>query len=133
MINVLRARLASARFAQGVCGYSAPQFATDPTCFALLALRGRLERQPLNNHVRVLTNFQRRDGFWPAVDRDSGPGVWATAVAVNTVIELCPSNRALRLGIHALLAANPQEAHWLYRLRFRTMDTHVRFDPKKYG
>jgi hypothetical protein len=87
----------------------------------------------LNNYLRVLTNFQRRDGFWPAVDRDSGPGVWATAVAVNTLVELSPGERAVRLGIHALLDASPQEAHWLYRLRFRTTDTHVRFDPTKYG
>lgn len=27
-----------------------------------------------------------------------------------------------------LLNANPQEAYWLYRLKFRTIDTHVRFD-----
>jgi hypothetical protein len=99
----------------------------------LLALRGTLERQLLNAHLRVLTSFQRRNGFWPAVDRDSGPGVWATAVAVSTLLESSPGDRALRLGIHALLDTNPQEAHWLYRLRFRTTDTHVRFDPNKYG
>ena len=49
------------------------------------------------------------------------------------MIELSPTHRALRLGIHALLHANPQEAHWLYRLKFRTIDTRVRFDPAKYG
>ena len=87
----------------------------------------------MNNHLRVLTNFQRRDGFWPAVDRDSGPGVCATAVAVNALVELSPGDRALRLGIQALLNAKPEEAYWLYRLRFRTVDTHVRFDPTKYG
>src|SRR5438105_3769687 len=26
-----------------------------------------------------------------------------------------------------------REAHWLYRLKFRTVDTQVRFDPHKYG
>jgi hypothetical protein len=132
-IDVLSTRLAGERFAKGVYGYTTRQFATEPASFALLALRGRLERQLLNNHVRVLTKFQRRDGFWPAVDRDSGPGVWATAVAVNTLVELSSSDRALRLGIHALLNGKPQEAHWLYRLKFRTTDTHVRFDPTKYG
>ncbi|HXR76572.1 MAG TPA: hypothetical protein VN737_11405 [Bryobacteraceae bacterium] len=45
-------------------------------------------------------SYQRSDGFWPAVDQESGPGVWATAVAVNTLIELSPGNRALRSGIH---------------------------------
>jgi hypothetical protein len=132
-IDVLSTRLADERFAKSVYGYTTPQFATEPTCFVLLALRGRLEREPLNNHLRVLTNFQRRDGFWPAVNRDSGPGVWATAVAANTLVELSPGGRALRLGIRALLNAKPEEAHWLYRLRFRTLDTHVRFDPTKYG
>lgn len=41
------------------------------------------------------------DGFWPAVARGSGPGVWATAFAVNTLIELSPGDRALPFGIHA--------------------------------
>jgi hypothetical protein len=132
-IGVLRARLASTRFAKGVCGYTAPQFAAEPTCFALLAFRSELHNRAHDDPLCVLTSYQRPDGFWPAVDRGSGPGVWATAVAVNTLIEFSPKNRALGSGIHALANANPQEAHWLYRLKFRTIDTHVRFDPTKYG
>ena len=131
-IDILRRRLAE-RFAKSVYGYTTPQFATEPTCFALLALSRTLTTSSMEDHLRVLMSCQRSDGFWPAVDRDSGPGVWATAVAANTLVEFSPADRALRLGIRALLDANPQEAHWLYRLRFRTTDTHVRFDPDKYG
>jgi hypothetical protein len=132
-IGALSARLASARFANGICGYTAVQFAAEPTCFALLALRSELHNARHDDPFRALMSYQRPDGFWPAVDRGSGRGVWATAVAVNTLFELSPGERALRLGIQALLNANPQEAHWLYRLKFRTVDTHVRFDPTKYG
>jgi hypothetical protein len=31
------------------------------------------------------------------------------------------------------VAAEPGEAFWLWRLKFRTTDTQVRFDPSKYG
>ena len=132
-LDVLSSRLASERFANGFGGFSTAQCATEPTCFALLALRDKLRKDAHDHHLRALMSYQRPDGFWPAVDRDSGPGVWATAVAVNTLIELSPGNRALRSGIKALLGAKPQEALWLYRLKFRTIDTRVRFDPSKYG
>jgi len=114
-------------------GFATSQYSTEATCFALLALRGIFDHATLAREVRALVNSCRPDGFWPAVDRDTGPGVWATAIAVNTLVELSPGNRALRSGIHALLDASPQEAHWLYCLKFSTVDTHVRFDPKKYG
>jgi hypothetical protein len=130
---VLAARLAAGQFSDRQWGYTTRQSATEPSCFALLALRSQLQSGAHDDHLRVLTSYQRPDGFWPAVDQDSGPDVWATAVAVNTLIELSCSDRALRLGIHALVNANPRETHWLYHLKFRLIDTHVRFDPSKFG
>jgi hypothetical protein len=132
-IDLLSTRLANGQFANGLCGYTRPQFAAEPACFALLALRSELHSGTYDDPVRALMRNQRPDGFWPAVDQDSGPGVWATAVAVNALIELSPGDQAVRSGIHALVNANPQEAHWLYRLKFRLIDTHVRFDPNKFG
>jgi hypothetical protein len=36
-------------------------------------------------------------------------------------------------ALRGLVAAEPGEAFWLWRLKFRTTDTQVRFDPSKYG
>jgi hypothetical protein len=33
----------------------------------------------------------------------------------------------------ALAHSKPHEAFWLWRLKFRTIDAHARFDPNKYG
>jgi len=43
-IDLLSTRLASEQFANGFCGYTTPQFATEPTCFASLALRDKVEK-----------------------------------------------------------------------------------------
>lgn len=132
-IDVLSTRLATERLANSVCGYTTPQFATEPTCFALLALRSKLYSDAQDNCLQRLMSYQRPDGFWPATDGGQRSQCMGAAVIVNTLIELSQSDRALRLGIHALLNAKPQETHWLYRLKFHMIDTHVRFDPNKYG
>jgi hypothetical protein len=46
---------------------------------------------------------------------------------------LSPNTPGLRAALKALLEARPKEAHWLWRLKFQTTDTHVRFDASKYG
>jgi hypothetical protein len=36
-------------------------------------------------------------------------------------------------GVEWLLRLKGRESHWLWRWKFETTDTHVRFDPNKYG
>jgi hypothetical protein len=81
----------------------------------------------------VLVNYHGRDGLWPTADQGSTGSVWATAVAVNALIELSPNNGAIRPALQGVLETKPQEAFWLWSLKFGTTDTHVRFDPNKYG
>ena len=111
-IAMLSSRLANQQFAPGLWGYTSAQFATEPTCFALMAFRDTFNR----GDVRMLVDYQRPDGFWPAADRGSAPSTWVTAFAVNTLLKLSPGNRGLSLGLKALLNAKPQEAFWFYRL-----------------
>ena len=47
-------------------------------------------------------------------------------------LELSPRASALQSATKAL-AHSTTPAFWLWRLKFRTIDTHVRFDPNKYG
>jgi hypothetical protein len=77
--------------------------------------------------------YQRADGSWPTTDDGSTGSAWATAIAAVTLLELSPGSSALQSATKALAHSNPQEAFWLWRLKFRTIDTHVRFDPNKYG
>ncbi len=132
-LEALTLRLARRRSPDRLWAYSGDQVAAEPTCFALLALSSSLDRTTISDYVRTLVNYQLRDGFWPAGDSRSTVSLWATAVSVNTLIELSPDNACVRSGLKALLDAKPQEAFWLWRLKFRTADTHVRLDPGKYG
>jgi hypothetical protein len=36
-------------------------------------------------------------------------------------------------GVEWLLGTKGRESHWLWRWKFETTDTHVRFDPNKFG
>jgi hypothetical protein len=36
-------------------------------------------------------------------------------------------------GVEWLLRSKGRESHWLWRWKFETTDTHVRFDPNKFG
>jgi hypothetical protein len=132
-LEALTLRLAKRRSPDRLWAYSGDQVSAEPTCFALLALSSSLDRTTIADDVRRLANYQLRGGFWPAGDSRGPVSLWATAVAVNTLIELSPDDACVRSGLKAMLDAKPQEAHWLWRLKFRTTDTHVRFDPGKYG
>jgi hypothetical protein len=83
--------------------------------------------------MQKLCDHQRADGSWPSAGPDSEPSVWSTILAVNTLISIAPRHDALQRGVKSILEAKPQESFWLCRLKFRIADTHVRFDPRKYG
>jgi hypothetical protein len=114
-------------------GYASFQFSAETSCFAILALAGVQNRAVVEAHVRKLVHYQRADGSWPTTESGSTGSAWATGIAAVTLLELAPRNTALRSAVKALAQAKPQEALWLWRLKFRTTDNHVHFDPSKYG
>jgi len=108
------------------------QWATEPTCFALLALRlqpnGVYERG-----VRLLLTCQNANGSWPAFADDDREGSWVTALAVLTLMRLTTGWNAVDRGIAWLLNTQGRESHWMMRWRYRLIDRNVRFNPGKYG
>ena len=51
----------------------------------------------------------------------------------TTERQIPPQHPGLLTALRSLVAAEPGEAFWLWRLKFRTTDTNVRFDPSKYA
>jgi hypothetical protein len=108
------------------------QWATEPTCLALLALR----LEPRRVYARGLTfllRCQSSNGSWPAFADDDQEGSWVTALVVITLIRLTADWKAVERGVSWLLSTRGQESHWLMKWRHRTIDQKVRFDPDKYG
>jgi hypothetical protein len=58
---------------------------------------------------------------------------WATALAATALLRFSSPDTALERALISLVRSKPREAFWLWRLQLRTIDTHVRFDPNKYG
>jgi hypothetical protein len=108
------------------------QWATEPTCFALLALR----LQPSSVHepgVRLLLSCQNANGSWPAFVDDDTEGSWVTALAVLTLMRLTTGWNAVDRGFGWLLNTQGRESHWLMKWRYRFLDRNVKFQPDKYG
>src|SRR5205809_5856449 len=108
------------------------QWATEPTCLALLALR----LEPSRVYAQGLTfllRCQNSNGSWPAFADDDQGGSWVTALVVITLIRLTADWKAVDRGVSWLLSTRGQESHWLMKWRYRTTDQKVRFDPDKYG
>src|SRR5215471_455405 len=63
----------------------------------------------------------------------SSAGNWPTVIIANTLAQVAPKHPCLPKALKSLLSAEPGETFWLWRLKFRTTDTQVRFDPSKYG
>ena len=125
--ELLRRRLPSG----GGWSHKGTQFGTEPTALALFALHsGSIVTK---EGVAPLMARQRMDGLWSAVGDGMGANFWATALAVNTlsIIGADPATYADSVG--ALIRSCPREACWLVSLKFRFLDRHVQFDPRKYG
>ena len=114
------------------CGPWSPQPALEPTCLALLALRS--DSAPARTRgLQFLLRTQNPNGSWPAFSGDDQEGCGLTALAVivlNNYGEVAP--HAVR-GLRWLLSSKGKESHWLWRWKFKTSDTHARFDPNKFG
>ena len=111
---------------QRECG----QAALEPTCLALLALRPRGKHATVPG-IESLLRLQHADGAWPALAGDQ-EGCGLTGLAVLALGTLGNESNVER-GISWLLRCRGKEAHALWRWKFRKQDTHVRFDPGKYG
>jgi hypothetical protein len=120
------------RHTQGGWSYQrdCPQAALEPTCLALLALRVR-DVAVRRCGVESLLRLQKRDGSWPAIAGDN-EGCGFSGLAVLTLHDFGVERSAER-GIEWLVRCYGTEARWLWRWKFRARDTHVRFDPGKYG
>ena len=73
------------------------------------------------------------DGGWSSIAPLSSGGNWPTAIIANALAQVAPKHPCLPKALRSLVSAEPGEAFWLWRLKFRTTDTQVRFDPSKYG
>ena len=99
----------------------------EPTCLALLALR----LQPSGSAV-VLLDAQRPDGSWGSFANDNeASGV--TGLAFLTLNTLGTFPDAASRAADWLLDASGRESSWIWKWKFRTTDTRVRFDPEKFG
>lgn len=133
-VDVLERRLIASQLPSGGWGFrcSASQAAFEPTCLALLALRHHLG-EPLDRGLRFLFASQNPNGSWPAFSGDDREGSWTTALAVTTLVNCGDVTPAIARGLRWLLNSKGRESHWLWRWKFRTADTHVRFNPDKFG
>jgi hypothetical protein len=80
----------------------------------------------------VLLKAQHPDGSWgsfAADDEASG----LTGLLLLTLNTLGTFPDAASRAIDWLLDASGREASWIWKWKFRTTDTRVRFDPEKFG
>jgi hypothetical protein len=111
---------------------STSQAALEPTCLALLALRW--DSSPARAlGIEFLLGMQNPDGSWPAFSGDDSEGSGLTALAVIALINNDEMALQTERGVEWLLRLKGRESHWFWRWKFETTDTHVRFDPNKFG
>jgi hypothetical protein len=113
-------------------GSSERQAALEPTCLSLVALRwdSGLTR---SRGLELLLGMQNLNGSWPAFNGDDTEGSGLTALAVTALINNGEMALQTERGVEWLLRSKGRESHWLWRWKFRMTDTHVRFDPNKFG
>jgi hypothetical protein len=132
LVHSLCASLGARQRNSGAWGFVADQDALEPTCLAVLALRQQsLSR--VENARNFIRRSQHQDGSWPAVGGASHEGCWITALAILTLIGADGDSDRLSSAIDWLLRAHGREGGLVWRLKFRFLDTGVRFDPAKYG
>jgi hypothetical protein len=139
MIDIaLRAELKNALIKQELpgagwsYGLAPTQAALEPTCLALLTLRW--DPSPARARgLKFLLGMQNPNGSWPAFRGDDCEGSGLTALAVIALINNGEMALQTEGGVEWLLRLKGRESHWLWRWKFETTDTHVRFDPNKFG
>jgi len=109
------------------------QDTTEATVLATLAVWQRLDGPARTAILDYWKSRQLPEGGWSSIAPLSSGGNWPTAIIANTLAQVAPKHPCLPKALRSLVAAEPGEAFWLWRLKFRTTDTQVRFDPSKYG
>ena len=128
----LRRTLVVRQSLRGGWGFNADQDALEPTCMAILTLRNQ-PGQHVKRALDRIAELQREDGSWPAIDCASEEGAWTTALAILSLLSVGGDRGSVQGAIEWLLGQRGREANWLWRWKFRMIDTSVRFDPTKYG
>lgn len=82
--------------------------------------------------LEFLLAQQCRNGGWPAFTGDAQPS-WTTALAVITLGQAGGEIGARQRALTWLVHNRGREAHWLWRWKFKLVDTQARVDPDKYG
>jgi len=111
---------------------NSPQSALEPTALALLALPQCLT-EPRQAASSFLSREQNGNGSWPAFVGDQAGGSGVTGLVVHSLMHSNAKHSSIDRAIRWLLNSRGQEAHWLWKWKFRTSDRHVRFDPSKFG
>ena len=109
------------------------KYSAEATALATLAGWQQLDASARTSILDYWESHQLSDGGWPSIAPSSSTGNWPTAIIANTLAQVAPNHRSLPKALKSLLSAEPGETFWLWRLKFRTTDTQVRFDPSKYG
>ncbi len=110
--------------------YTYSQDALEPICLALLAMRRRCN---VESAMDLLERLQRPDGSWGAFAGHNESAAWTTALAVISLLHADGARARVEFAIQWLLNSRGRESHWLWRFKFRTVDTAVRFNPEKSG
>jgi hypothetical protein len=131
---VLVAQLLSRRGSTRGWGYrSGGQYSAEATALATLAGWPQLDAPARTAILDYWKSHQLADGGWSSIAPSSSAGNWPTAIIANTLAQVAPKHPCLPKALRSLVAGTPGEAFWLWRLKLRTTDTNVRFDPSKYG
>jgi hypothetical protein len=134
IIRALVEELLSRRGNNAGWGYrTGGQYSAEATALAALAGWQRLDARARATILDRWKSHQLPDGGWSSIAPLSSAGNWPTAIIANTLAHVAPSHPCLPKALRSLVSAEPGEAFWLWRLKFRTTDTNVRFDPSKYG
>lgn len=131
-LEALRLRLEARQDPNGGWGFQGAQVALEPTCLAVLALL-RASSVQADKGLRWIRNHRNCDGSWPAFADDDFSGCWTTSLALLALLSAGQQGRETRDAVIWLISDLPREAHWIWRWRFRTVDTRVSFNPAKFG
>jgi len=83
--------------------------------------------------LEFLLRIQNSNGSWPAFTEDDSEGSGLSSLAVIALVNNGEIPVQVDRGLKWLLDSKGKESNRLWRWKFRTTDTHVRFDPDKFG
>ena len=107
------------------------QASIEATCLAFLAGTSEAAWNKRLS-LQLLLAQQCRDGGWPAFAGDAQPS-WTTALAAITLGQAGGEVGARQRALTWLVYNRGREAHWLWRWKFKLVDTQARVDPDKFG